>query len=163
MTMWLGTPVVFAGAAALIFALMYLLMPDLSSTGWAALFIAAAAFAVCMLYHFLMRKKMYHTYEADIHKDQVIIYKDGKEINLGQAVYAVMSESETDGYRKAVLYIMGKTKRVLLTAYSKKIFYGLGCKEDVYQMELAYFELKKYLPDMHQDAPQKKMKKGKKK
>jgi hypothetical protein len=86
-------------------------------------------------------------YEAEINKDEMIIHKDGKEINLGRVVYATMAESETDKYRKAVFYAIGQ-KRLLVTAYSAKTFYGFGSAEDVAGMESAYFALKKYLPDI---------------
>lgn len=165
MSMWLGTPVVFALAAALIFAVLYLLFPEMHVNAFTALLMAAAAFGLCLIYHYTMRRKMCHAYEADINKDEVIIYKDGKEINLGKAVYATVQESEESGYKKAVLYILAQ-KHILLTAYGKKTFYGLGSEDDVYQMEMAYFELKKYLPEAEADRARRntaEKKKGKKK
>ena len=145
--LWLGTPVVFAIAAALLFTLLYFLFPTMHVNGLTAVFIALGGLAIALGYHVLMRRRMYHAYETEINKDEMIVYKDGKEISLGRVVYAAMAESETDRYRKAVFYAIGQ-KRLLVTAYSGRTFYGLGCREDVEEMESAYFALKKYLPDV---------------
>jgi hypothetical protein len=155
MAMWLGTPAVFALGASLVFLLLYALMPDMPVNMGTALLIAAAGLAIALVYHVIIRRKMYHTYTAEIHKDEMILYKDGREQNFGKIVYTVLQEREEDKYRKAVWLVMGQ-KRATLSAYSHKTFYGLGTKEDVEQMEMAYFTLHKYLPDLRPAEKRKK-------
>lgn len=145
MALWVGVPAVFAVAAALLVVLLFAFRPDLSPTYWMALIIIGIALLITWPVLIYLRRKLYHLYTFCVSPGLLRVERDGEEISNAKVYQVIMQESETDS-KSAVLNVYCVKKHYALHNYDKKAMFHCGTQEDYYQMELAYFEMKKHLP-----------------